>query len=74
MEMVFITQIFGVPEKLIKLIRRNLDKNFESEDLSIILASELLGAFQHLGNDDISDFCNDSIKKNKNLRKELLGD
>jgi hypothetical protein len=74
METVFMVQFFGISEKLIKLIKRNMDRNFESEDLSIILASELLVTFQYLGNDDIADFCHVPIGKIENLREELLSD
>ena len=74
METVFITQIFGISENLIKLIKRNLNKNFEHKDLSTILVSELLMDFQYLGNDDIADFCNVSVERVEHLRKVLLVD
>ena len=65
-------QIFGISENLIKLIKRNLNKNFEHKDLSTILVSELLMDFQYLGNEDIADFCNVPIEKVEHFRKVLV--
>ena len=72
METPFIIQFFKVSENLVKLIKRNIDKDFKVEALKIILVNELLSTSEYLGIDDIADFCRVPLEMVEKMKADLF--
>ena len=74
LEVNFISKFLEVPAKLVKVIRRVVNDNFQTKSLKIIMANEILSEFEALTAEEIAKFCQLPAKEVEVLKTKTQDD